>query len=117
MYKRSSFGMIPTPMQGPTIGSLEDLIMGDQLMDMSRKRMALQRLRQETAGLPRQTPLQLVMSRLGGGALGYVIAKFFGMSPVGQMLTTMAGFGLGKTMGDFYAAEQDKEKWGLNWIR
>lgn len=44
------------------------------------------------------TPLSALAYKGLGGTLGWLISKYFGMGPVGQLVSTLAGFGLGNQL-------------------
>ena len=92
----SSYGMMPGAVSGPTIGSLADAIMHDASIDAIQKQMAIQQLQSMAAGMPEGTPLSTLIFRMGGGLLGFLVAKYFKMGPVGQVLATTAGYGIGR---------------------
>jgi hypothetical protein len=103
--KKQAYGMFPSSHPGPTLGSLEWEIMRDQRMDDWKKRQTIQQLHAEVGpGTSKSTPLADLLPSLGGGLLGWLVAKYFNMSPVGQALSAAAGFGVGKLVGDFYQA-------------
>ena len=114
LYDRSGFGMMPQTTSGPTVGSLEDAILMEHRLSRYEKEKALQQLRRDLGGVPRSTPLMDVVSRIGGGVLGMIVAQFMSMGTIGQILTTMAGYGLGKAVGDFYNGQNDDD---INWVR
>ena len=90
---------------GPTLGSLEHKIMMDSTLAAWEKDIIRQKVRQEVGfSTPSSTPLAELLPKLGGGALGFVVAKYFQMSVPGQVISTLAGYGIGKVLGDFYNA-------------
>jgi F0F1-type ATP synthase assembly protein I len=98
----SFFGMAGSGI--PTIGSLEHHILIDQRMAQWEKDQLLQKLQSEVGNLPKSTPLSSVAGSLGGGVVGWLVAKYFNMGPVGQAVSTAAGFGIGKQIQGVYGA-------------
>ena len=86
----------------PTLASLEYRILMDTTMSSWDKQQAIQALEADAGNVPKSTPLRIIAPRIGGGLLGYLIGKYFGMSLPGQLLATMAGYGIGKVVSDFY---------------
>lgn len=97
----SAFGQFDTV---PTIGTLEHHILIDQRMAAAEKQRVLQQLEAEVGSLPKSTPLTSILGRLGGGFVGWLVAKYFNMGPVGQVISTVAGFGIGKQLQGVYNA-------------
>ena len=93
---------------GPTVGTLEHAIMHDAKMAEYDKQVALMKLKQDTGYAPSNTPLSGLLGGMGGGALGVVVAKYFGMGAVGQILSSLAGYGIGKVISDFYKPNELK---------
>jgi F0F1-type ATP synthase assembly protein I len=98
----SFFGMAGSGV--PTIGTLEHHILIDQRMAQWQKQQLLSKLNSEVGHLPKTTPLSSVIGSLGGGIVGWLVAKYFSMGPVGQVISTAAGFGLGKQLQGVYGA-------------
>lgn len=113
MKKKAYYGLDPEPdnsfrftqpgAPGVTLGTLEEAILSDQRMGISEKRRTMMRLAQEVGHLPKSTPVDSIASRLGGGILGYLIGMYFGLSPVGRVVASVAGYGLGGMMNKFYS--------------
>jgi len=77
--------------------------MVDSRLEAWEKEFIVQRVKQEVGySTPSSTPLAQLLPKLGGGALGFVVAKYFQMSIPGQVISTLAGYGIGKVIGDFY---------------
>ena len=91
-----SYGMMPGAVSGPTIGSLADAIMHDASIGAIQKQLAMTQLRSMAAGMPEGAPLSTLILRMGGGLLGFLVSKYFKMGPVGQVLATAAGYGIGR---------------------
>lgn len=98
----SFFGMAGAAI--PTIGTLEHHILIDQRMAEWQKQQVLSQLNAEVGHLPKSTPLASVVGSLGGGIIGWLVAKYFNMGPVGQVISTAAGFGIGKQLQGAYNA-------------
>lgn len=98
----AEFGYMGGQSTGPTLGTLEAQIAADNALNVLERNVALMRLRQDTRGLPKSTPLRDLVRELGGGVLGFLVSKYFGMTPVAQALSALAGYGIGKTVNDFY---------------
>jgi hypothetical protein len=110
MEKKSQFSAFSTAQGsvGPTLGTLEHKIMFDARLDAAEKEFIMQQVKREVGfSTPSATPLADLLPRLGGGVLGFLVAKYFQMSLPGQVISTMAGYGIGKVIGDFYKATTD----------
>lgn len=88
----------------PTIGTLEHHILIDQRMADWEKQQVLQKLEAEVGHLPKSTPLVSILGGLGGGVIGWLVAKYFSMGPVGQVISTAAGYGIGNQIQGVYNA-------------
>jgi hypothetical protein len=88
----------------PTIGTLEHHILIDQRMATWEKQQVLGQLEAEVGNLPKSTPLSSIVGSLGGGIIGWLIAKYFSMGPVGQVISAAAGYGIGKQLQGVYNA-------------
>ena len=97
----SMFGQFDTV---PTIGTLEHHILVDQRMAEWEKQHVLGQLNSEVGHLPKSTPLSLAAGSIGGGVLGWLIAKYFSMGPVGQVISAAAGYGIGRQLQGVYNA-------------
>lgn len=82
-------------LQGKTLEDLFFAIKSDVALDDARKQQLINQIRGVTAGMPPTAPISALMLRGLGGMLGWLISKYFGMSPVGQLVSSVAGFGLG----------------------
>ena len=105
--KKEAFSMFGTGggLSGPTLGTLEHKIMMDTRIDNYQKQFIIKQIKQEVGTFtPSSTPLSQVIPKIGGGVLGYLIAKYFNMSLPGQIISTAAGYGIGKVIADFYTA-------------
>ena len=96
---------------GPTMGSLEQMIIMDNTIQAWEKQQALSQLKAEMGYAPSSTLLTPDMLRkIGGGVLGTLIARYFGMGMVGMAIAGAAGYGLGKVVSDFYKPA-NKVRW------
>lgn len=87
----------------PTIGTLETLLLRDTFLSQLEKEQAMAKLKAELRYMPASTPLTpQLLSKLGGGALGMVIARYLRMGFLGSVLTAAAGYSIGKVISDFY---------------
>jgi len=96
------FGYTGAQRMGPTLGTLEAQIASDNAFGVLERNLALMRLRQDLPNVPRSTPLRALLRELGGGLLGFLVSKYFGMSPTAQALSALAGYSIGRTVNDFY---------------
>lgn len=96
------FSYIGNNRMGPTLGTLEAEIAADNALGELEKRLALMRLKQDLPHVSRSTPLRMLLRELGGGLLGFLVAKYFSMSPTAQALSALAGYSIGRTVNDFY---------------
>lgn len=91
------------PVWTPTIGTLEHAIMVDQRLTAFERRYALQKLQMETRFAPPSTPLNSsILSSLGSGVLGAIVARMLGLGGLGVGIAAVGGYGLGKAIADFY---------------
>lgn len=97
-------GMTGTPVTGQvTVGSLEQMILMDNTIQQWEKQQALARLKRDLAYASSDTILtREMLMKLGGGALGAMIAKYLGMGMLGMTVAGLAGYGIGKVVSDFY---------------
>lgn len=97
--------MIPlTQHEVPTLGTLEYQILMDQRLSNAERQLILSNLKAEVGPVPESTPLSDLAGSIGGGVLGWLISKYFGMSGVGQAISALAGYGIGGQMSNFYNA-------------
>jgi hypothetical protein len=66
-----------------------------------------------TGGMPQSTPLSALMYRGLGGVLGWLISKYFGLGAVGQVVTTLAGMGIGNALNK----QLNKPKTPFGWMQ
>ena len=97
--------MIPlTQHEVPTLGTLEYEILMDQRLTNAERQLIIGNLKAEVGNVPDSTPLSTLAGRIGGGVLGWLVSKYFGMSGVGQAISALAGYGIGSQMHSFYNA-------------
>jgi hypothetical protein len=79
----------------------------DQRLSEWKKQEVLRKLESEVGHLPKTTPLSTIAGQLGGGIIGWLIAKYFNLGIVGQAISAAAGYGIGKQLhGAYNAVEQ-----------
>jgi hypothetical protein len=88
----------------PTLGSLEYQILMDQRLSSWERELVLGNLRAEVGPVSKDTPLRDLAGRIGGGVLGWLVSKYFGMGVLGQSISALAGYGIGTQMRNFYTA-------------
>jgi hypothetical protein len=97
---KQSYSAVNSQLRGITLFDLYREIRKDTSLSMYQQQQAISQIEGVTRGAPPGTPLSGLMSRGLGGVVGYLIAKYFGMSPIGKVVSTAAGFGLGKVVHD-----------------
>jgi hypothetical protein len=105
--EKQAFGMFGTPRNfGPTLGTLEHHIQMDQRLEQWERQFVINNLNREIGHVPqgKSTPLSEILPRVGGGVLGFLISKYFGLGAIGQALATAGGYGVGATISGFYKA-------------
>lgn len=105
--KKEAFGMFDQQAGGPTFLDLLRKIQSDPALSFTERSQVVSMLRSEVGPVSTQTPLRQLLPGLGGGALGYLVAKYFSMGSVGQAISAAAGFGIGRTIANFYQASKD----------
>lgn len=103
---KHAFGMMGNTGK-PTFLDLLRKIQSDPALGFSERQQVVAHLRQEVGFVSPQTPLDELLPTMGGGALGYLVAKYFSMGGVGQALSTAAGLGIGRTVSNFYRASKN----------
>jgi len=92
---------------GKTLYDLYREIRNDQgLSEFERQRLVAQ-IEGVTQGAAPSTPLAILMARGLGGVVGWLIAKYFSLGPVGRAVTTLVGVGLGKQVYDQFNQPPD----------
>jgi hypothetical protein len=100
MRKKAQYSSLlysPT-VQGKTLADLYMAIRADYGLPQSRKSQLVQQIQGMVAGAPVSTPLSSLLRRGLGGIIGWLISKYFGMGPVGQLVSATAGYGIGKAI-------------------
>jgi hypothetical protein len=87
---------------GPTLSDLEMRIKTDQALSEWERQQTLNKLQREVGMASPNTPLRELVLKIGGGVLGFLVAKYFKMGVVGQAVAAAAGYGIGKVMNNFY---------------
>lgn len=87
-------------LRGYTLADLFQAIQADAGIDTASKSSILQQLLSALQGMPASTPLSAVMYKVGGGILGMLISKYFGMGLMGQAVSALAGYGLGSSLNN-----------------
>ena len=83
---------------GPSLSDLLQAIRTDRGLTPNERDQLFQEIRGLVSGASEQTPLSALMYRGLGGILGGVIAKYFGMGAMGQLMSAAAGFGVGSAL-------------------
>ena len=84
--------------QGKSLYDLYRAIQADTTMAGFQKDLLIQQLTASTGNAPTYTPIAVLLSRGMGGVLGYLVSKYFGMGAVGQVVSTLGGVGLGRSL-------------------
>ncbi len=85
----------------PTVGTLERQIMVDRRLAEIDKRYAIKELRRKTGYASPSTPLdQGMLARLGGGAVGALVARYFNMGIIGQAISGYLGYSAGSMVAN-----------------
>ena len=83
---------------GPSLSDLLQAIRTDRGLTPNERDQLFQEIRGLVSGASEQTPLSALMYRGLGGILGGVIAEYFGMGAMGQLMSAAAGFGVGSAL-------------------
>jgi hypothetical protein len=81
-----------------TLSDLMTAIRADVGLDVPDKMALIQQIQGLVGNAQLSTPLSELMYSGLGGVLGFLISKYFSMSPVGQLMSSLAGAGLGRTL-------------------
>ena len=65
-----------------------------------QKGQLVQQIQGLTGFAPESTPISALMIKGLGGTIGWLISKYFGMGPVGQMISAVGGFGLASSISN-----------------
>jgi hypothetical protein len=98
--KTAQYTAFNDSMQGVTLHDVYRAINQDTSLSMFEQRQVMSQLAGVTRGASPDTPVSALMSRGLGGVIGYLISKYFGMGTVGKLVSTAAGYGLGKVVYD-----------------
>ena len=88
--------------QSGLLYDLHSAVAADKALNQAQKNFANQAIQADIGGAPITTPLSTVLPRLGGGLLGYQVGRYMDMSMPGKLVSTAAGYGVGKLVSDFY---------------
>ena len=94
------FSIYNPALQGKTLEDLFFAIKADVALDAARKQQVINEIHGMTGGMSASTPISALMLRGLGGMVGWLISKYFGMGPVGQLVSTVSGFGLGAALSN-----------------
>ena len=83
----------------PTINDLMQAIQGDSSLGQAQKSSLLGQVASAAGGTPGNTPLSQLMHMGMGGVIGWLMSKYFGAGPVGQVMGALAGMGVGSMWG------------------
>ena len=104
MIKRSQFSMFGGAL-APSLPTLEDLfiaVRADPTLGPFEKAQLVNQIKGVTGFADGNTSLSALMQRGLSGVAGMLISKYFGMSPVGQLMSTIAGVGLGSSLYEHF---------------
>ena len=87
-------------LQGKTLYDLYLAIQRDASISQMERQQLLEQVKGVTGFAPSSTPLSALMSRGLGGIIGYLIAKYFGMSMPGRVIGSALGYGIGRLIYD-----------------
>lgn len=93
--------MYQPQLRGVTLADLYRAIRADTGLDTGSKATLIDQIAAAAVGMGDTTPLSAVMYRLGGGIIGQLIARYFGMGLLGQATAALAGYGLGGALQRF----------------
>jgi hypothetical protein len=85
-------------LQGVTLYDVYREINNDSSMSRLEREALIAQIKAATRNAPSSTPIQNLLAGGLGGAIGYVISKYFGMGGLGKTISTLAGFGLGRSI-------------------
>ena len=83
---------------GKTLTDLYLAIRSDFNLPAAEKSQLIQQIKGVTGFAPDSTPISALTFRGLGGALGFLISKYFGMGAGGKLVSTVVGFGLGNAL-------------------
>ena len=102
MKKKSQYSsLIYQPqLQGKTLEDLYNAIRADTGLPLDQKGQLINQVKGMTGFAGGNTPLSALLLKGLGGSIGWLISKYFGMGAVGQLLSTVAGYGIGSTINN-----------------
>lgn len=105
----NSFSSLYNPAtQGKSLFDLYRAIQSDPSMAGFQKDLLIQQITSATGNASAQTPVAVLLARGMGGVLGYLVSKYFGMGGVGQVVSTLGGVGLGKSLLGMLSGSQQQ---------
>jgi len=87
-------------LRGKTLEDLYLAIMADPGLPQPDKSQLVSQVKGMVGFASSSTPISTLMARGLGGMIGWLISKYFGMGPVGQLISSLAGFGLGNAINN-----------------
>lgn len=87
-------------LRGKTLEDLYIAIRADSGLSVAERSQLMSQVQGMVGFSGSSTPISALMYKGLGGALGYLISKYFGMGPVGQVISAVAGYGLGKVLNN-----------------
>jgi hypothetical protein len=94
------FDTYSRPQSLPTFADLINEVRRDQGLSPVERMRLLEQIKSLVGTSSPSTPLSSLMYKGLGGTLGYLISKYFGMGTTGKVLSSVAGFGIGKVLYD-----------------
>ena len=88
-------------MAGRTLADLYQQIMMDPGLQANERYEAIEQIRTMANNAPPSTPLSALLAGGLGGILGYLISKYFKMNTLGQAVSAVMGYGLGRQVNTF----------------
>lgn len=88
------------PMRGPTLTDLYNAIRADAALGFQEKAQIINQVKGMTGYASDGTALQALMAKGLGGTIGWLISKYFGMGAVGQLVSSLAGYGIGSMINN-----------------
>ena len=92
------FGAVGMPPK--TLTDLYQAIRADAALGFDEKAQLINQVKGLTGYASDSTSLQALMSKGLGGAIGWLISKYFGMGAVGQLVSSLAGYGIGSMLNN-----------------
>ena len=90
--------LIGGALQGLTLSDLIAAIRRDPALSNFEQQRLISQIEGVTRGAPPSMPLTVLMAGGLGGVVGVLISKYFSMGPVGQTISAVVGYGLGKAV-------------------